>query len=95
MKLCPVCCYGCVVCPAAFRRLCVETVRTDGKMEAGIPAAFRRLCVETWILTLVITRFQNQPPSGGCVLKLFAVVVADDFSGPAAFRRLCVETSAG
>ena len=33
--------------PAAFRRLCVETVSEDGEIVAKDPAAFRRLCVET------------------------------------------------
>ena len=34
-----------------------------------LPAAFGRLCVETTIFKLK-SRFGNQPPSGGCVLKL-------------------------
>ena len=56
--------------PAAFRRLCVETM--DEAIEAGDaqPAAFRRLCVET-LLMLMILRYKTQPPSGGCVLKHF------------------------
>ena len=33
--------------PAAFRRLCVETVEPDSAAVAKAPAAFRRLCVET------------------------------------------------
>ena len=32
------------------------------------PAAFRRLCVETALLAK-LTRYDFQPPSGGCVLK--------------------------
>ena len=34
------------------------------------PAAFRRLCVET-INLYMFTRWMFQPPSGGCVLKLY------------------------
>ena len=53
-------------------------------------AAFRRLCVET-TKTIPITRQTEQPPSGGCVLKLnFLFFLA--VLWPAAFRRLCVET---
>ena len=33
--------------PAAFRRLCVETVIVFGSASETAPAAFRRLCVET------------------------------------------------
>ena len=33
--------------PAAFRRLCVETLERRDAMLALAPAAFRRLCVET------------------------------------------------
>ena len=33
--------------PAAFRRLCVETVSHDLCKHINKPAAFRRLCVET------------------------------------------------
>ena len=35
--------------PAAFRRLCVETVRVRRVKPAARPAAFRRLCVETYL----------------------------------------------
>ena len=34
--------------PAAFRRLCVETIRNGNNAQNVQPAAFRRLCVETW-----------------------------------------------
>ena len=37
---------------------------------ASNPAAFRRLCVETRTLKALKARGVNQPPSGGCVLKL-------------------------
>ena len=33
--------------PAAFRRLCVETLVMDADSDPVAPAAFRRLCVET------------------------------------------------
>ena len=33
--------------PAAFRRLCVETMKVVGGQNSASPAAFRRLCVET------------------------------------------------
>ena len=33
--------------PAAFRRLCVETLSLSGIHPKRLPAAFRRLCVET------------------------------------------------
>ena len=33
--------------PAAFRRLCVETLESVKVSVADLPAAFRRLCVET------------------------------------------------
>ena len=40
--------------PAAFRRLCVETLMNQ-KMKQNIePAAFRRLCVETLSNVLIL-----------------------------------------
>ena len=54
--------------PAAFRRLCVETATEPMKFGTSEPAAFRRLCVETPLSAPTSTN-QNQPPSGGCVLK--------------------------
>ena len=63
------------------------------KNEATSPAAFRRLCVETFQLYMRDTEVL-QPPSGGCVLKLFLDVLYPFALLPAAFRRLCVETSA-
>ena len=35
----------------------------------------------------------SQPPSGGCVLKLFQKSINKIAIFPAAFRRLCVETT--
>ena len=39
-----------------------------------------------------IARLNNQPPSGGCVLKPLADGGKDEAENPAAFGRLCVET---
>ena len=37
--------------PAAFRRLCVETIVVIDEAQNIFPAAFRRLCVETvWLV---------------------------------------------
>ena len=36
--------------PAAFRRLCVETILLMPLPTVGAPAAFRRLCVETRVI---------------------------------------------
>ena len=36
------------------------------------PAAFGRLCVETIKTADIVAVLRNQPPSGGCVLKLNA-----------------------
>ncbi len=55
--------------PAAFGRLCVETIDGLSVINAAIaPAAFGRLCVETMGQQLG-SREESQPPSGGCVLK--------------------------
>ena len=79
------------IIPAAFRRLCVETgahaIGFDGQ-----PAAFRRLCVETMTDYYVEQCGEDQPPSGGCVLKPHQRCCQQSSDGPAAFRRLCVET---
>ena len=56
--------------PAAFGRLCVETVFHRTILHIVFPAAFGRLCVETVQNPDVLSVFPNQPPSGGCVLKL-------------------------
>ena len=58
------------------------------------PAAFGRLCVETSFVFGLVKRM-NQPPSGGCVLKLRRPRAAQTIYVPAAFGRLCVETSSG
>ena len=55
--------------PAAFRRLCVETLKKLELEPFVCPAAFRRLCVETKLRERLPPAYQVQPPSGGCVLK--------------------------
>ena len=55
--------------PAAFGRLCVETVGVSLLAVYVLPAAFGRLCVETRPYQHP-ERGNFQPPSGGCVLKL-------------------------
>ena len=54
--------------PAAFRRLCVETIKHKKLGDTLRPAAFRRLCVETDTFDRGYG-IPFQPPSGGCVLK--------------------------
>ena len=78
--------------PAAFRRLCVETMKVVGGQNSASPAAFRRLCVETDNLGFYSFLCWNQPPSGGCVLKQANIPRNTLSEIPAAFRRLCVET---
>ena len=55
--------------PAAFRRLCVETMLSEHPLLILDPAAFRRLCVETTTCLPLTGNPSAQPPSGGCVLK--------------------------
>ena len=54
--------------PAAFGRLCVETINPVISSARKTPAAFGRLCVETFGLVVALFVLL-QPPSGGCVLK--------------------------
>ena len=77
--------------PAAFGRLCVETVMRRCEFKGVTPAAFGRLCVETRVAAGVRYAF-TQPPSGGCVLKPFGGAACFFRLSPAAFGRLCVET---
>ena len=78
--------------PAAFGRLCVETSVINILTIELVPAAFGRLCVETATREKDTAQFHNQPPSGGCVLKLCLSYIAEMKLRPAAFGRLCVET---
>ena len=77
--------------PAAFRRLCVETLPYARVFVCVKPAAFRRLCVETMPYAILYGH-QAQPPLGGCVLKRHLHPSTAPSLKPAAFRRLCVET---
>ena len=86
--------FGLIYGPAAFRRLCVETAVLVERYSPHQPAAFRRLCVETRLYD-VDYHEDEQPPSGGCVLKQFSDSFCVDNVTPAAFRRLCVETPPG
>ena len=77
--------------PAAFRRLCVETVMYSSGSPLLLPAAFRRLCVETR------SKSRSAPASSPAAFRRLCVETAYKirsigFSRPAAFRRLCVET---
>ena len=54
--------------PAAFGRLCVETILKTAMLSLLKPAAFGRLCVET-VSRAASLHTLSQPPSGGCVLK--------------------------
>ena len=56
-------------CSAAFGRLCVETAHIRQGFIVVSAAAFGRLCVETE-MGVVFNQGAEQPPSGGCVLKL-------------------------
>ena len=56
--------------PAAFGRLCVETMLCWWWLCHSVPAAFGRLCVETKFKVTNYFSGGGQPPSGGCVLKL-------------------------
>ena len=77
--------------PAAFRRLCVETLKNHGLTQRA-----RQPPSGGCVLKLLPPRqtdAQNpQPPSGGCVLKPHEQKAGDHVANPAAFRRLCVET---
>ena len=91
--------------PAAFRRLCVETIGGSVTARDELPAAFRRLCVETKpcltgyrrLCVETALRSARQAPMQPaafrrlCVETIGGSVTARD-ELPAAFRRLCVET---
>ena len=81
-----------LITPAAFGRLCVETAMTSSRLGIKCPAAFGRLCVETTYPEESDHTMLDQPPSGGCVLKLLLIRPIYSLQIPAAFGRLCVET---
>ncbi len=78
---------------AAFGRLCVETLRASHRIFVRIAAAFGRLCVETKRCRKRKNHYRQQPPSGGCVLKLSTLTNKFETDDAAAFGRLCVETN--
>ena len=78
-------------CPAAFRRLCVETKSPIGLFTVSAPAAFRRLCVETCAFFLLKLLHDPAAFRRLCVETSFSYLLLLN-SRPAAFRRLCVET---
>ena len=80
-----------IVLAAAFGRLCVETGVMFSYSRASSAAAFGRLCVETSDILWVESSIE-QPPSGGCVLKLLPLHGMKPMLCAAAFGRLCVET---
>ena len=77
--------------PAAFRRLCVETLTgyTPKIIGAQPPSGG---CVLKRDLMPLIKPSIIQPPSGGCVLKRLPSLRLSHRASSAAFRRLCVET---
>ena len=76
---------------ATFGWLCVETLNV-GLRRFALPAAtFGWLCVETTALT-AYSKMCQQPPSGGCVLKLLNHRKQVKSDGAATFGWLCVET---
>ena len=79
--------------PAAFRRLCVETLSQKKAVKEcnGQPPSGG--CVLKQQVEAEIQAITNQPPSGGCVLKQLLLARCFRTYKPAAFRRLCVETA--
>ena len=77
---------------ATFGWLCVETtVAHQFLFGANCAATFGWLCVETTALT-AYSKMCQQPPSGGCVLKLLNHRKQVKSDGAATFGWLCVET---
>ena len=74
LKLSEVCQSADNIGAAAFGRLCVETSFMMVMAQAKMAAAFGRLCVETEAQLKEKEARSKQPPSGGCVLKLFEVL---------------------
>ena len=77
--------------PAAFGRLCVETMHLLTVREDMAPAAFGRLCVETAVIASIEQAIR--PAAFGRLCVETTAIGADvALAGPAAFGRLCVET---
>ena len=81
-----------MLCPAAFRRLCVETPLTAFRLSITTVQPPSGGCVLKHFGRRGRSSRPAQPPSGGCVLKLQGFRLCRFLLGPAAFRRLCVET---
>ena len=77
--------------PAAFGRLCVETVVNPLAIK-GYAQPPSGGCVLKPIWRAATITASYQPPSGGCVLKLQITRFPKLANRPAAFGRLCVET---
>ena len=77
--------------PAAFGRLCVETLILQFRLIFVFPAAFGRLCVETFSGEVLPYRIF---PAAFGRLCVETSIQFKSISGrlPAAFGRLCVET---
>ena len=80
------------VTAATFGWLCVETFEylLDGTIRQA--ATFGWLCVETHLSSLITNGLMQQPPSGGCVLKLSRSEMYRCGGIAATFGWLCVET---
>ena len=79
--------------PAAFGRLCVETMKVAGQNSSATQPPSGG-CVLKQSARLAFGFSGIQPPSGGCVLKPCEADYDDERVEPAAFGRLCVETQA-
>ena len=91
LKLVSPCLFSRMYEPAAFRRLCVETVSAYLVVSPPLPAAFRRLCVETFVSDL-IEHLQKPAAFRRLCVETTTKTGAEGREEPAAFRRLCVET---
>ena len=78
--------------PAAFGRLCVETLSVNPSPLQNSPAAFGRLCVETICLRRTQGISSRPAAFGRLCVETNRLSIKTTFSAPAAFGRLCVET---
>ena len=81
--------------PAAFGRLCVETLPYRTSTAQTLPQPPSGGCVLKLNTMKIFEAPEIQPPSGGCVLKRHRDLRHEQSRYPAAFGRLCVETSKG
>ena len=77
--------------PAAFGRLCVETMPPAGQVSAAAQPPSGGCVLKRQHRQNISDRL-GQPPSGGCVLKQLRLTENILVRLPAAFGRLCVET---